>query len=275
MITNFNPTETIVYINCCGKSGSTTLFNTFSKYYTSLQTHGDKNFKQRMNDNEICLYDCIKTSMKHNENVYIIDSYRTPFERAISATFENNSDTSLNNFNYDNLILENYNCFDETLYAFGLELPNSFDFEKKHIYIKHNNLHIIKLRFSDINYWDKILSNIFNHEILLTASNLSIDKTYYDNYINVLKNLKIPKNLFECLINSKDFKFYNSSEEQNRYIKNWIDRVDSNDFLIENIPFDFNPVHYKNTYDDLINMSDLEAVIHYKYSGCNEGRKYK
>ena len=181
------PKKTQVYINCSGKSGSQTLLNTLKQYYKCLHCHGNWYFQNKIIKNtDINLYDCIKKSMEHYEDVYVIDSYRTPFERAISASFQNNPDTTLENFNYNLIINENYDCFDETIVNFDLEKLEYFDFEKKYMEIKYKNLHIIKIRFSDIHNWDKILSNIFKRNINIITNNLSSVKYYYNNYKNLL-----------------------------------------------------------------------------------------
>ena len=151
-----------VYVNCGGKTGSRTLLNTLDQYYKCLHCHGNFNFQNFILKNaNINLYNCIKNSMEHYDDVYVIDSYRTPIERAISSSFENNPETTMENFNYKLLINENYDCFDETIFNLNLEKPKYFDFEKKYIVIRYKNLHIIKIRFADINDWDKILSKIF------------------------------------------------------------------------------------------------------------------
>ena len=81
-----------VYIYCCGKSGSSTLHTTFIKNrYHSLHLHGIKYYKIHLAESNINpnIFEVIEESMKNNENVYIIDSYRLPIERKISSFFQN------------------------------------------------------------------------------------------------------------------------------------------------------------------------------------------
>jgi hypothetical protein len=273
----FDPLKIKVYINCCGKSGSKTLEKTLSRYYTCLHTHGNFYFQRFVvKSDKLNLYDCIKESMKQNETVYVIDSYRTPLERAFSSSFQNNKKTTVENFNYNLLIGENYSCLDETLYEFKIDFPKIFDFEKKYLLIKYENLNIIKLRFSDINEWDKILSEIFNREIILEPDNLSKNKEYYNNYNHFLENIKIPRKYFDSLTSSKDFRMYNTPEEQKSYINKWNDKIIDIDIPIENLPDDFDWKKYVEINKGRLQfMTELEVCIHYAQTGRLEGKKYK
>lgn len=266
-----------VFINCSGKSGSKTLEKTLSKYYSCLHTHGNFYFQKHLiKSNSVNLYECIEESMKINHDVYVIDSYRTPLERAFSSSFQNNKNTTVDNFNYNLLIGENYSCLDETLYYFNIDTPEIFDFDKKMFYVKHKNLHIIKLRLSDINDWDTILSNIFNREIIIESENLSKNKGYYNNYKYFLENITVPKKYFDNLINSKDFMIYNNEEENNNYIEKWSDRITDTPVHIKNLPEDFDWKEYvRINKGRLQQMTELEVCIHYAETGRFEGKKYK
>lgn len=273
----FDPIKTQVYINCGGKSGSKTLEKSLSQYYKCIHTHGNFYFqKYIIKSKEYTLYQAIKESMKHYDNVYVIDSYRTPIERAISSCFQNNPNITLDAFNYNLLIGENYSCIEETLYEFELPPLKQFDYEKKYVLIKHKNLNIIKIRLSDINEWSNILENVFNHPITILPDNLSENKKYYDNYKLFLNKIKIPKLYFDCLISSNEFNIFNNKEEKNNYVNLWKNHVINKKVLIENLPDDFD----WNTYV-LINkgrleqMNELEVCIHYAQTGRFEGKKYK
>jgi len=129
-----------VYIFCNGKSGSSTLYTTFKKCgYNTLHLHGIKNYEAHaeyyLNSN---IFNVIENSMKNNENVYVIDSYRTPIERKISSFFQNynniNKDIDYITQQIDKEIikLENYEASDEILYHFKLDHFTMFDFKKKY-----------------------------------------------------------------------------------------------------------------------------------------------
>jgi hypothetical protein len=273
----FDPSKINVYINCSGKSGSKTLEKTLSKYYTCLHTHGNFYFQKHIVKNpNLDLYDCMRESMKNNEIVYVIDSYRTPFERAFSSSFQNNKKTTVENFNYNLLIGENYSCIDETLYNFNLDFPTSFDFEKKYLLIKYENLHIIKIRFSDINEWGNILSEIFNREIIIEPENLSKNKEYYNNYVYFLENIKLPRKYFDSLTSSNDFKLYNAQKEQEAYIDKWNEKIIDVDIPIKHLPDDFDWKKYVQINKGRLQfMTELEVCIHYAQTGRLEGKQYK
>lgn len=273
----FDPKKIQVYINCGGKSGSKTLEKTLSQYYSCVHTHGNYYFQKNILKNEIyTLYDAMKESMKHYENVYVIDSYRTPIERAISSCFQNKPNTTLETFNNNLLIGENYSCLEETLYEFGLPFIHKFDHVKKYVLIKYKNLNIIKLRLADVNEWDKILSAIFNRPITIIPDNLSTNKKYYESYINFLNKIKIPKKYFMTLINANEFKIYNTSTEKQEYISKWKNRITTQNSVIEHLPEDFNWRTYVDINKGRLQyMSELEACIHYAETGRHEGKKYK
>lgn len=273
----FEAKNTQVYINCGGKSGSKTLEKTLSQYFTCVHTHGNYYFQKYVTKNmNYTLYDAIKTSMNHFDQVYVIDSYRQPVERAISSSFQNKPNTILDTFNYNLLIGENYSCLEETLYELGIKSTHKFDFEKKYFLTKYKNVNIIKIRFSDIKDWGTILSKIFNMPITMCPDNLSINKSYYDNYLNVLQNIKIPKHYFRCLINSREFKKFNTPNETYQYIDKWKPQLKDIQVNIDNLPSDFDWKAYVDINKGrLQTMNELEVCIHYAQTGRLEGKKYK
>ena len=272
-----DPSKIQVYINCGGKSGSKTLEKTLSQYYGCLHTHGNFYFQQFvMKNTNNTLYEFIKKSMDSFNKVFVIDVYRTPIERAISSCFQNKSDTTLDNFNYNLLIGENYSCIEEILYELKLPRIHKFNFKNRYNRIVYKNLHIIKIRFQDINDWDKILSTLFKREINIIPDNLSINKSYYNNYKQVLKNIIIPSSYFKSLINSNEFKLYNNNTEINNYILKWKPQIEDINVSIPNLPDDFNWVEYVKINGGRLEwMSELEVCIHYAETGIIEGKLYK
>ena len=273
----FDPTNTQIYINCGGKSGSKTLEKTLSQYFKCVHTHGNFYFQQQVTKNKnYTLYDAIRQSMDHFDQVYVIDSYRQPIERSVSSCFQNKPNTTLDTFNYNLLIGENYSCLEETLYEFGIKSMHKFDFNKKYFLTKYKNVNIIKIRFSDISEWGAILSDIFNIPITMCPANLSKNKLYYDNYLNLLQNIKIPKHYFRCLINSREFKIFNTSDETHNYINKWKPQLEDIQVDISHLPKDFDWKAYIDINKGrLENMTELEVCIHYAQTGRLEGKKYK
>lgn len=250
------------FVICSGKCGSSTLHKTFEINFLdndSLQCHNNYDFNHNKNKNihwgiydiikkkyqfennlKICqesnfdLYDLIKENMLTNNKIYIIDSYRLPIERKISSFFQNIT-IHLPNFNdlkieeiiekFNNNFfykIEEYHSINEILNYFNIENFNEFNFKNKYVKKNYKNIEFIKIRFQDINEWDKILSNIFNTNIEIHSNNLTKDKEIYELYEEFKRHYKVPKNyLEEILINDKEFKVYNTKEEQELYLNKW------------------------------------------------------
>ena len=273
-----------VYIYCNGKCGSSSLTSTFLKNgYNTLHLHGLNCYKSYCPQSKINpnIFDVIENSMKNNENVYIIDSYRTPIERRLSSFFQNykednkSIDYITEQIDKQICFLENYEALNEVLYYFNLEPFTSFDFEKKYNLVKYKNLTIIKLRFKDINEWGSILSSIFKKNIIFYSDNISDNKNYYNEY-NIIKNNYIISNqLLNIVANDKYFKIYNTLEEQQKYLEYWKLRSKDINLIFNNTPEDFDSKSYIELNDDLKHMSEIEAIIHYENQGYLENRLYK
>ena len=229
MCQNFDDIDIFVY--CGGKCGSTTLESTLINYnYKVFRAHSFADFTRLYNDKNI--FDIINNN-RQNKEIYIIDSYRTPIERKISSFFENIntdvpnyrnlSDDEINSIINDKInILEEYQSIDELFDYFNMEKFTSFDFNKKYNIRKEGNINFIKIRFNDIGNWANILSEIFQKNIILKNENLSHNKATYELYNNCRNKYRVSKKyLDENLANDKNFKIYNSIDEQLEYITKW------------------------------------------------------
>jgi hypothetical protein len=233
------PEPTLIYnifVYCGGKCGSTTLNETFKKNnYSSLHVHSNEEY-HRTYKTKNTIFNVIDLSCKNFENVYIIDSYRTPIERKISSFFENAwyylpnyNDLTINqmiDFFNVNLIdtIEEYHSIDEVLKHYNFPLFTEFNFEKKYNITKKDNKIFIKLLFKDIHNWDIILSGIFQKDIIMHNENLTKDKPINDLYEEFKKNYKVPKTYIENILkNDIDFKIYNTEKEQEEYIAKWLE----------------------------------------------------
>jgi len=247
------------FIICGGKCGTSTLHHTFIKnnlngiYGHSICYFGsfDKkiSFKCHLNNcethktkNEIdfTILDLFK-NINSTEQIWILDVYRNPLERQISAFFQEIETymTDYKNININEIINfflewsskynyknELYNPLNQILSLFSLKKDKEFDFKKKYYILKHKNFNFIKIRFCDIDNWDKILSDIFNKKITIYNDNETKNKNYYQLYKEFNKNIKIPKNHFEKIIkNDEDFKFFNSEQEIENYYLKWNNKL--------------------------------------------------
>lgn len=226
---NFN-----VYVYCSGKSGSMTLYQTFLQNgFYPLHVHGEQYYTEHIPESVLNsnLFDVIEQSMKNNDHIYIIDAYRTPFERKISSFFQTyHGDLSNSEENIalifeqlDNKIkdLENYNAIDEIMNYFKLPLFDSFDFNKRYNLIQYKNATFIKLLFADIKHWDYILSEIIGKKIKLYADNISDEKQYQLIYKIVKESYRIPAFMIDFIKNNKAFQIYNTKDDQEKYLEFW------------------------------------------------------
>ena len=215
-----------------GKCGSTTLMMTMrDNGFKCEKYHNTKSFKIRNKEGD--LYSFVEECCK-DKTIFIIDSYRLPIERKISSFFHNlNSHLpEYKEFSIEELItffnekkvmyLEEGHSINYLQNHFKFPRFKSFDFEKRYNIYEQDNKILIKILFRDIGNWDKILSEIFNKEIVITSANVSKNKDYYDLYMEFLDKYKVPKRYLEKVL-SKDteFKIYNTPEEQENYIKKW------------------------------------------------------
>jgi hypothetical protein len=220
-----------VFICCGGKCGSLTLLETLKKYFNTFYSHNFFDFESN-NMSKI-----VEKNRYLCKDIYIIDSYRTPIERKISSFFQNLKNYIPNYMNkpinelidiFNNIFLQNLEVnhpINDVFKFYKLNNFAEFDFDKKYNEKIYENIHIIKLRFQDINEWETILSAILKKTILITPENLTKNKEYYDLYKEFLSKYKVPKSyLNNELQNDKEFKIYNTIEEQNDYYKKWYEK---------------------------------------------------
>lgn len=225
-----------VFVSCGGKCGSQTLYQTFRQNgFSVLHTHGNVQFQSVvLKSKDFTLYDLIQYASDHHPEVYVLDVYRTPIERAISSFFHNIKQhlpkveakyTVTELINYFNTnkkyTLENYHPMNQILEHFNISYPPKFDFEKEYIVFKHKNITFIKLRFQSIDRWQSILTEIFNRPITIVADNLSSKLWYYSFYKNFLASYKPPTEYLEEIKDNSLFRYFNTEEEQELYLKKW------------------------------------------------------
>lgn len=231
-----------VYIFCGGKCGGTTLAETCYKngYKTthlhSLTCKGMFNSNIDLS-NKMNIFNIIDESSKYYDNIYVIDSYRTPIERKISSFFQNIS-IHLPNYNElkveelieffnTNLLynLEEYHSINNIMTHYNIKKFDSFDFSNKYNVIKKDNIIFIKILFSDIKNWNIILSQIFGKKIILQEANLTKNKEIKNLYNDFKEKYKVPiKYINNKLVNDEEFKIYNTKEQQEKYITKWINK---------------------------------------------------
>jgi hypothetical protein len=196
------PYNVIIYSG--GKTGGSTLFQSFLKgsKMKPIYIHSNKFFKEscRMNIfpfNEKytkSIFDYIDTK----DEVFIIDVFRNPLDRKLSAYFQNlehnrkyfKVPTNLSieeevDFFQINIMpyLENYEGIKESLDYY--EANDSLTYKKNHWHSKKGNVNFIRLKFNNMGQWLDILKLYIPNDHMpekLIDTNLSINKSYYSKY---------------------------------------------------------------------------------------------
>jgi hypothetical protein len=224
-----------IFICCGGKCGGTTLAYTFHQNgYKTTHLHSSKhlgNFKSSIDVNHT--FDIINTS-KQQKPIYIIDSYRTPVERKISCFFQK-IHTYLPNYATMQMkyIIKYFNAnilfssvgdhhpINEFLQKYNMPLFHKFNFKRRYNICNKGNIIFVKVLFSDIREWDKILSQVLNKEIIIYNANLTEDKSINTLYAQFKDEYRLPKSYLSKIENDSEFKIYTPAYEQKKYIDKW------------------------------------------------------
>lgn len=224
-----------IFVCCGGKCGGTTLAFTFDQNgYKTAHLHSSKhlgNFKSSIDINHT--FETINANKQHGP-VYIIDSYRTPIERKISCFFQKiitylpNYSTMkmveiIQYFN-ENILFSsvgNHHPINEFLTNYKMPLFHKFNFKRRYNISNKGNIIFVKLLFSDINEWGKILSQVFNKEIVIHSANMTEDKSINTLYTQFKDTYRLPKSYLSKIENDPEFKIYTSSYDQKKYIAKW------------------------------------------------------
>jgi hypothetical protein len=221
--------------------------------------------------NEIILYN------KHiGRDIYVIDVYRAPIERKISAYFEkigthhfNNRDEIVNTYNVNKVINRFNNIFphiangDHFMDKYDITIPSHFDHFNKYLLVQENGIKYIKLRLMDSALWGPILTTIFGTNIKPIKDYESSNKPIKDLYARFKHEYKIPRNLLNELTTCKHFNYYYSEEEREKYISWWSAKsaADFTPYTSDQFTI-YEQLTIDNSYIDSI------QVNHYMDEGC-------
>jgi len=221
------------FIYCSGKTGSKTLHHGFSKKFggnSCLHIHSQRQINIVRNEN-IDIKNVILESSKKNDKVFIIDSFREPFERSISSFFENLHKTNPNfkSYKLEQLInlyntihlknIELYHSYLESWRMFDLSTEFEFDFDKGFVVKNIDNIFFIKTRLKDSHKWKTIFNEVMNEEIDFQTKNDFSSKNYLSQYISFKSKYILPKDVKEIFR-----KFYTqeySTEENSVFYQTW------------------------------------------------------
>ena len=224
-----------IFVMCGGKCGGSTLANTFNNNNFKTTHIHNVNCKGAFHSDinlALGLFNIIDYSSK-NKKIYIIDCYRTPIERKISAFFQhielhlpNYKELSVEElveFFNKNLLenIENYHPINIALKHYNVPLFYKFDFDNKYNKVEHNNKIFIKLLFNDIHNWCEIIGSILEKPIQIYSHNLTSNKKIYEIYKKFKEEYRLPQTYIDVILNDNEFKIYNTKQQQDEYIEKW------------------------------------------------------
>ena len=236
---NKYPNNKLIFVYSGAKVGSTTIVSSLRIFgadkFSVIHIHDEEMLKVLGHINGITVNEIIKYNKYLGREVYVINVYRSPIERKISAYFEkigayhfNNTDENMKNYNIKqiinrfNKILPYLANGDHFIDNYNINIPEHFDHEKKYILVEENGIKYITLRLKDASSsWNNILTKILGSRICIVKDYESEKKAIKEQYKLFKSDYKIPKNLLERIMKCKNLKYYYSQNEQMEYYKEW------------------------------------------------------
>ena len=270
----------IIFIYTYPKVGSTSLVTSIrifaSHIYNVIHIHDENMLKRISNINNITINDLILYNQYIGKEVFVIDVYRSPIERKISTFFEkidilhfNNTCNNINNYNIEKIINRFNKIYpfigngDHFIDTYNINIPDSFDFNKKYICMKENNITYIKLRLKDSKEWDNILSKLLNVNMKIIKDYETSKKEIKTLYLLFKEKYKIPINYLEELDNCIYLNYYYNEKEKEEYFNEWSNKIDK-----INKPFNIDEYRiYDYISSDNKYMEDIQKK-HYLDQGC-------
>ena len=275
------PHNKLIFVYSGPKVGSTSIVSSLRIFGTNkfsiIHIHDEEMLKVLGHINGISVNEIILYNKHLGKDVYVIDVYRTPIERKISAYFEkigsyhfNNTDENINKYNIQkvtnrfNKILPYLANGDHFIDKYNITIPAQFDYINKYLLVKENGISYIKLRLRDSPIWGNILTNIFGSKIGMVKDYDSSNKPIKDLFLTFKSTYKIPKNFLDNIMKCKYLNYYYSPAELNEYYNHWVNKSTS-DFV------SYSEEQYK-TYEDLSMENayiDYIQLNHYMDEGCS------
>jgi hypothetical protein len=278
------PHKKLVFVFSAPKVGSTSIVSSLrifcSEEINVIHIHDEEMLYVLRKIRGITINEIILYYSHIGKEVYVIDVYRSPIERKISAYFEkigsyhfNNYDVKVNTYNVDKVIVRFNNIFphialgDHFMDKYELfNLPDQFDFSNKFLLIEQNGVKYIKLRLKDSSLWGDILTNIFNinKKICIVKDYESSNKPIKDIYLRFKDNYLIPVNLLDEQMKCKYLNYYYSTDELSEYYQNWKQKIGPSftPFSEEQYKL-YNSLTLENCHNDFI------QTTHYIDEGCS------
>ena len=206
-----NQSNNLVFVYSAPKVGSTSIVSSLRIFGTNkisvIHIHDEEMLRILGDVTGITINEIILFNKHLGRDVYVIDVYRSPIERKISAFFEkigsyhfNNKDELVNKYNVTKVINRFNNIFphiangDHFMDRYNIPIPDTFDYDQKYVLVKDNGINYIKLRLKDSDSWSNILTRIFGFQIVTIKDYESTNKPINDIYRRFKNVYKIPSN---------------------------------------------------------------------------------
>ena len=271
----------LVFVFVPPKVGSTSLVSSIrlwaSHKFNVLHIHNEIMLKVLYDIQGITVNELVEYNKSLGKQVYVIDVFRSPIEHKMSAFFEtlssfhfNTSIEQLKKFKVEKLIQRFNRIFpyiannDYYREKYGLDIVVPFDFDKKYILQRKNDINYIKLRLKDSNEWGKILSGLLNTEIRIVKDYETENKPIKDIYKAFKDNYRLPVNLLELMKNNELLNNYYSEEERAQYFESWSSKINMEETRIYSTE-EFNLYNEISVENQCMNDTHTE---HYIDLGC-------
>jgi hypothetical protein len=278
---NKSPQNKLIFVYSGPKVGSTSIVSSLRIFGTDkfsvIHIHDEEMLKVLGRIDGITINEIILYNKYLGKDVYVIDVYRSPIERKISAYFEkigayhfNNTDQNVNKYNIQriinrfNKVLPYLANGDHFIDKYNIPIPDHFDHQKRYLLVEYHGIKYIKLRLKDTSSWNNILSKLFGSKICIVKDYESTNKPIKDLYLAFKSTYRIPQNLLNDIMNCKYLKYFYSADEQTEYYRQW-QQLSTSNFA------SYNPDQFK-MYEELsLENAHIDHIQlnHYMDEGCN------
>ena len=228
----------LLFVYSAPKVGSTSIVSSLRIFglekVDTIHIHDEVMLQVLGHINGITINELILFNKYLGKDVYVINIYRSPIERKFSSFFEkigsyhfNTTDENVNKYNVEKVMNRFNNIFpyietgDHFIDKYSITIPEHFDYEKKYLLVKENDITYLTLRLKDSQQWGAILTNIFGFNIRIVKDYESSNKPIKDIYNLFKKKYKIPINFLDEILNCKYLNYYYSSDEVKEYYNEW------------------------------------------------------
>jgi hypothetical protein len=277
---NTNINKKLIFVYSGPKVGSTSIVSSLRIFGINqcsiIHMHDEEMLKVLGHIDGITINEIILFNKYLGRDVYVIDVYRSPIERKISAYFEkigvyhfNNTDAKVNTYNIHkiinrfNKIMPHLATGDHFIDRYNITIPEKFDFDNKYLLVQQNGINYIKLRLKDSDIWSTILTKLFGFKICMVKDYETSNKPIKDIYTAFKNIYRIPVNLLNDINNCKYLNYFYSPSELKEYYNHWL-QLSTTDFISYTLE------EYKMYEELTIENSHMDYIQldHYMDEGC-------